>query len=482
MPSSSFNNDDNQRPAKRRKTGEPYKRTVEYLDLSGNNVKEEELPQLQRLLSVLRKKRKIVVIAGAGISVSAGIPDFRSATGLFKTLKKEQKLKSSGKDLFDASVYQDDTLTSIFHDMVRKISQHTKSAKPTAFHHLLATLAQEGRLLRLYTQNIDSIDTSLPPLSTKVPLPQKGPWPKTVQLHGGLDYMVCSKCQTMTPFDAEQFSGPNPPPCLSCLENDKIRRLAGKRSHSIGRLRPRMVLYNEYNPDDESIGSCASYDMRKIPDAVIVVGTTLKVPGVRRIARELCNIVRDRRNGVTIWINNDHEPVGKDLVDKWDLVVKGPCDEVARHANMRRWDDLMNHTMITDGALDKVKKNKETQRRKDVIGTPRKPGVLHNAGQRTPEEMPRLSLNKEESNTPSSKSKKQKADAQMDWSDRISSKAQARKPEAQRKRATVASQSKVRKAPKNETPAINNVFKATKISAQRRCHRKLITDAKRTKV
>lgn len=251
---------------------------AEHLDLSGSDVDEDELPQLQRLLSVLHKKRKIVVIAGAGISVSAGIPDFRSATGLFNTLKKEHKLKSSGKDLFDASVYQDDTSTSTFHDMVRTLSQHTKSAQPTAFHHLLATLAQEGRLMRLYTQNVDGIDTSLPPLSTQVPLPKKGPWPKTVQVHGGLDYMVCSKCHAVKPFDAEQFNGPSPPPCPSCVENDEIRQVADKRSHGIGWLRPRMVLYNEHNPDDESIGSCASYDMRMRPDAVIVAGTTLKIP------------------------------------------------------------------------------------------------------------------------------------------------------------------------------------------------------------
>jgi NAD-dependent histone deacetylase SIR2 len=117
---------DNLRPAKKRKTAEPKKRKAEYLDLSEPAAQENELPrlpQLQRLLSVLHKKRKIVVIAGAGISVSAGIPDFRSATGLFNTLKKEHKLKCSGKDLFDASVYQDDASTSTFHDMVRTLSQ-----------------------------------------------------------------------------------------------------------------------------------------------------------------------------------------------------------------------------------------------------------------------------------------------------------------------------------------------------------------------
>lgn len=44
---------------------------------------------------------------GAGISVGAGIPDFRSPDGLFQTIKREnpKEAMSSGKDLFDASVF-----------------------------------------------------------------------------------------------------------------------------------------------------------------------------------------------------------------------------------------------------------------------------------------------------------------------------------------------------------------------------------------
>ena len=46
------------------------------------------------------------MVAGAGISVAAGIPDFRSPAGLFSTLKADTKFKPSGKALFDASVYK----------------------------------------------------------------------------------------------------------------------------------------------------------------------------------------------------------------------------------------------------------------------------------------------------------------------------------------------------------------------------------------
>ncbi|KAL6704017.1 hypothetical protein ACN47E_008868 [Coniothyrium glycines] len=461
MPSPPSSNDEDPRPRKRRKTTDTRERTADFLDLSNSTINDEELPHLERLLSVLHKKKKIVVIAGAGISVSAGIPDFRSATGLFKSLKKEHKLKSSGKDLFDASVYGDDTSTATFHDMVRTLSQATKSAKPTPFHHLLATLAQEGRLMRLYTQNVDGIDTSMPPLRTQTPLPTKGPWPTTVQVHGGLDYMVCSKCRDLKPFDAGIFRGPKAPTCPMCLDADEARKIAEKRSHGIGCLRPRMVLYNEHNPDDVSIGSCTAYDMRMRPDAVIVAGTTLKVPGVRRIAREMCKIVRDRKDGVAIWLNNDPEPLGKDLEDAWDLVVKGPCDEVARHANMRKWDDPMDFKEVSDEDMSKIKQSKKVE---IVIGTPKKAGVIRNAGQLTPGQSPRIlpqKMIKEEPGTPSKKGTKRKSDGQMNLFGKAAAKSVANRPKAQPKKTT-KTKNKTKKDAKKEAPAINHVFKATK--------------------
>ncbi|KAJ4408761.1 hypothetical protein N0V91_003017 [Didymella pomorum] len=466
MPSPPTSGDEDPRPAKRRKlspTTDANGRTTHYLDLT-QDVTDEDKPQLQRLLNVLHKKRKIVVIAGAGISVSAGIPDFRSATGLFNSLKKEHGLKSSGKDLFDASVYQDDQSTATFHAMVRSLSTETKNAQPTAFHHLIATLAQENRLMRLYTQNVDGIDTSMPPLKTEAPLPKKGPWPKTIQVHGGLDHMVCSKCHKLYPFNAALFDGPTAPPCESCVEIDAVRQAAEKRTHGIGCLRPRMVLYNEENPDAEAIGSCTATDMRMRPDAVIVAGTTLKVPGIRRIAREMCNIVRDRKDGVAVWINNDPEPLGADLQNAWDLVVTGPCDEVAKHAAMRKWDDPMEFKEVSDEDL--VKANK-SNRIEVVVGTPKKPGVFRDAGQLTPGQSPRMlpkNALKSEPGTPSKKGTKRKSGVQLDLLGSMATKGAAKRPQAQPKKAT-AVKSKAKKATK-ETPAINNMFKTTKASTK----------------
>lgn len=347
--------------------------------------------QLDILLKVLRKRQKIVVIAGAGISVSAGstcplsqspvsakidvVPDFRSDTGLFKTLREEYKLKSSGKDLFDASVYQTDASTSSFHDMVRGLSEQASAAMPTEFHHMLAKLAIDGRLMRLYTQNVDGIETSMPPLETKVPLSNKGPWPRTVQLHGGLENMVCLKCHNIFDFQPALFNGAEAPPCNHCVETDKIRTdHAGKRSHGIGRLRPRIVLYNEHNPDQDAIGAVMQADLKTRPDAVIVVGTSMKIPGVRRFVRELCGVVRDRRDGLTVWINRDPPPVGKEFENCWDLVVEGDCDQVAAHASMKRWNDTsVDYQECTESEVERAKvKNSEM---KVIIDSPAKKAV-----------------------------------------------------------------------------------------------------------
>jgi NAD+-dependent protein deacetylase SIR2 len=354
--------DDTPPPPKKRRLAAPKPRTTEYLDLENRDDAAEA--QLERLLTTLRRKKKIVVIAGAGISVSAGsksalgapisednpptafelttacsVPDFRSREGLFKTLGEKHKIKGGGKSLFDASVYKDDKSTAEFHKMVRDLSSLTKEAKSTPFHHMLATIAQEGRLMRLYSQNVDCLDTSLKPLATNIPLNTKAPWPVTIQLHGGLEKMQCTKCSQVDSFNGDLFQGSEPPLCGQCQEADYVRTaFGGKRSHGIGRLRPRMVLYNEYNPDEDAIGKVSQADLRRVPDAVIVVGTSLKVPGVRRIVRELCLATRSKRDGITAWINLDPVPQAPDMKGLWDLVVRGKCDDIAGLLNLPHWD------------------------------------------------------------------------------------------------------------------------------------------------
>ena len=238
--------------------------------------------------------------------------------------------------------------------MVRSLADEAAKTCPTAFHHMLARLAQENRLTRLYTQNIDGIDASMPPLETQVPLNVKAPWPRTIQLHGSLSKMVCQKCRHMLDFQGRLFDGPDAPLCPACWETDMFRTAVGQRSHGVGKMRPRVVLYNEHNPDGDAITSVMNADVRSRPDALIVVGTSMKIPGVRCLVRNLCKVIHSRRNGKTIWINND-PPTGKEFDDCWDLVVKGDCEKVARLAGLKQWNDNSDdNTKEADNKKDLV--------------------------------------------------------------------------------------------------------------------------------
>ena len=69
--------------------------------------------KLASITSLLSTKRNIVVLAGAGISVSCGIPDFRSANGLYNTLNYQELGLASPEDLFDLETFIDGTSISI---------------------------------------------------------------------------------------------------------------------------------------------------------------------------------------------------------------------------------------------------------------------------------------------------------------------------------------------------------------------------------
>ena len=61
------------RPAKRRRISrDPRERTTEFLDLRAGAPSPEEQENLDRVLNALHKRQKVVAIAGAGMSKSAG--------------------------------------------------------------------------------------------------------------------------------------------------------------------------------------------------------------------------------------------------------------------------------------------------------------------------------------------------------------------------------------------------------------------------
>ena len=100
------------------------------------------------------------VMCGAGISVSAGIPDFRSpGTGLYDNLAKYNL--PTPQSVFDKEYFLE--RPDAFYLLCRELWPDNYA--PTPAHHFVALLHEKGILRRCFTQNIDSLEAAagLPP-------------------------------------------------------------------------------------------------------------------------------------------------------------------------------------------------------------------------------------------------------------------------------------------------------------------------------
>lgn len=233
-----------------------------------------------------------------------------------------------GKDVFSLNSYSNDAGRDLLHKTICEIHQLIMAANPTQFHLLIASLAEEGRLHRLYTQNIDGLDTQLETLKTQIPLPLRKPWPKTIQMHGNLRTVQCIGYAThKTEFNPENFKAGAEPWCPMCEDEMKASR---KRGRQVCMTKPRVLLYDEPDfEDSESIAKVIQHDLKAKPDAVIVVGTSLKVKMAKSLVRDMCTVVKQAR-GCTAWINL--RPPPNDL-KCFDIAIKGNCEDIAMHVS-----------------------------------------------------------------------------------------------------------------------------------------------------
>ena len=124
----------------------------------------------------------------------------------------------------------------------------------------------------------------------------------------------------------DMFSGSKLPECCHCQNVALDREGRGKRCLGIRRLRPNIVLYGKENPNCDIIEQTTLKDMHKGPDAVLMAGTGLKIPGARLIVRELYRTAK-ARGGLAIWINKKAPPSG--LGNLFNFILQGECDHVA---------------------------------------------------------------------------------------------------------------------------------------------------------
>lgn len=173
---------------------------------------------------------QIVFLTGAGVSTASGIPDFRSANGLYSKDKNAEYYLSHRYFQSDpAGFYQ-----------FCKDNLYFPDAQPNVIHQKQAALTQQDRAT-VITQNIDN-------------LYEKAGTKHLIDFHGNLFHVYCEQCGQSVPV----------PDYL----NSRLHKTDG------GPLRPDIVLYDEGIKQADIINSVRAM---QAADLVVIVGTSMKV-------------------------------------------------------------------------------------------------------------------------------------------------------------------------------------------------------------
>lgn len=195
------------------------------------------MTKIQQLQEIIESSDNIVFFGGAGVSTESGIPDFRSESGIFKSL---EKYGDTPENLISHSYYLDHT---------EKFFEYYKDtlvfsdAKPNPAHLALAELEKIGKLKAIITQNIDGLH-------------QKAGSKNVLELHGSIYRNYCQICNREYGLD-------------HILKSEKI-----PRCECGGIVKPDVVLYQE--PLNNAILNL-SIDYISSCDTLIIGGTSLVV-------------------------------------------------------------------------------------------------------------------------------------------------------------------------------------------------------------
>ncbi|GAA5871835.1 hypothetical protein JCM16303_000892 [Sporobolomyces ruberrimus] len=176
-----------------------------------NRERLEQYQTIEDAVSLIRKSKKILILTGAGVSTSCGIPDFRSPTGLYARLKAEGTWElDDPQDMFDMRFFKE--RPDVFYSFAKEI--YPSNFIPSPCHRFVRLLELNNKLLRNYTQNIDGL------------FEQVGV-EKMLNCHGSFATASCLTCRRHYPgsfIESDVFASRVPlcPPCTA--ESESIRQ------------------------------------------------------------------------------------------------------------------------------------------------------------------------------------------------------------------------------------------------------------------
>lgn len=196
---------------------------------------EQEARGRERLEELLEGSRRAVFFGGAGVSTESGIPDFRSADGIYQAKYPHPPEEIVSRDFFEEH-------TAEFFQFYRERILFL-DAKPNPAHLALARLEELGKVSAVITQNIDGLHQLAGSRTV---------W----ELHGSVHRNRCRSCGKT--YDARTILESTGIPHCSCG----------------GVIKPDVVLYGENLDDGVVAGAVKAI---READLLLVGGTSLAV-------------------------------------------------------------------------------------------------------------------------------------------------------------------------------------------------------------
>ena len=193
---------------------------------------------IEQAARIILDSQLTLALTGAGISVESGIPDFRSAGGLWSRF---DPMEYASIDAFRANPEK-------VWEMLREMEHVVGSAEPNAAHLGLGELEKIGRLQCIITQNVDNLH-------------QRGGSTNVIEYHGNASTLSCLSCGNQ--YASEEKKDEYPPRC-----------------RCDGILKPDVVFFGEAIPPD---AMNRSFQLASSAQVLLVIGTSAVVSPVNSI-------------------------------------------------------------------------------------------------------------------------------------------------------------------------------------------------------
>ena len=241
---------------------------------------------LTAVVDLVRRSERIMVVAGAGASASAGLPDFRVAAAAAAH-------SESPDALFDVHHFVNDPkpLYALAAEM------WTGKALPTPTHMFVRELERRGQLLRLYSENIDALE-----LAAGIE--------RRVLCHGWCASASCIACKAAVGAEALRAA-------LAAGEESWPLRCA-KCTHGLNLVKPDVACFGE--PPPPEVERSLREDL-KSADLLLFIGSDARVHPLAAVAPALPRDVPQLLVGRAPPPREPHEA---------DALLLGECDEVVK--------------------------------------------------------------------------------------------------------------------------------------------------------